>query len=71
MDGKQQLMILEPKSTLEATQGVVKILDAMDEKADLNAIVKENCNHLSASDQEKLPKLFTEFEDLFDRTLGD
>ncbi len=33
----------EPKSTLEATQRVVKILDAKYEKADLNAVVTDNC----------------------------
>jgi hypothetical protein len=36
-------MIHEPKSTLEATQRVIKILDAKYEKADLNAVVTENC----------------------------
>jgi hypothetical protein len=64
-------MIHEPKSTLEATQHVVKILDAKYEKGDLNAVVKETCNHMRASDQEKLLKLLTEFEDLFDGILGD
>ena len=48
------VMIHEPKSTLEATQRVIKILDATYEKADLNVVVTKNCNHLSSSDQEKL-----------------
>jgi len=61
----------EPKSTFEATQWVGKILDAKYEKADLNAVVFQCCDHLNNSDQEKLLKLRTEFEDLFDRTLGD
>ena len=65
------VMTHEPKSTLEATQRVVKILDARYEKADLNAVVTEHCTHLSIPDQEKLLKLLTEFEDLFDGTLGD
>ena len=65
------VMIHEPKSTLEATQWVVKILDAKYEKADLNAVVTNNCKHLSIPDQEKLLKLLTEFEDLFNGTLGD
>ena len=65
------VMIHEPKSTLEATQRVVKILDAKYEKADLNAVVADNCKHLSVPDQEKLLKLLTKFEDLFDGTLGD
>ena len=65
------VMIHEPKSTLEATQWFVKILDAMYEKADLNAVVADNCKHLSVPDQEKLLKLLTEFKDLFDGALRD
>ena len=65
------VMIHEPKSTLEATLRVVKILDAKHANANLNAVANENCNHMSTSDQEKLLKLLTEFEDLFDGTLGD
>jgi len=65
------VMIHEPKSNLEATQQVVKILDAKYHKADLNMVVKENCNHLSTPDQEKFLKLLIEFEDLIDRMLGD
>ena len=64
-------MIHEPKSTLEATQRVVKILDAKYEKADLNAVVNEHCRHLTSSNQEKLLMLLIEFEDLLDITLGD
>ena len=65
------LMIHEPKNTLEATERVVKILDAKFERANLNAVVKESCNHLSTLDTEKLLKLVTEFQDLFDGMLGD
>ena len=65
------VVIHEPKSTLEAMQRVVKILDAKYEKADLNVVVADNCKHLSIPDQEKLLKLLPEFEDLFDGTLGD
>ncbi len=54
-------MIHEPKSTLEATQRVVKILDAKYENADLNAVIAGNCTHLSVPDHEKLPKLLTKF----------
>ena len=52
-------------------QWVVKILDAKHEKADLNAVVADNCKHLSVPDQEKLLKLLIKFEDLSDGTLGD
>ena len=64
-------MIQEPKSTLEAMQWVVKILGAKYDKADLNAVIADNCKHLSVPDQEKLMKPLTKFEDLFDGTLGD
>jgi hypothetical protein len=65
------VMIHEPKSILDATHWVVKILDAKYEKVDRNAVVTEICKHLSIPDQEKLLKLLTEFEDHFDGTLGD
>ena len=45
-------------------------MDAKYEKADLNAVIADNSKHLSVPDQEKLLKLLTKFEDLFDGTLG-
>jgi len=60
----------EPKSIEEATQRAVRILDANYKKADLQAIVNDNCTHLSSNDQKKLLELLTEFEPLFDGTLG-
>ncbi len=50
---------------------MVKILDAKYEKADLPAIIRENCSHLTASDREKLLSVLLKFEPLFDGTLGD
>ena len=47
------------------------ILDAKYEKADLPSIVSTNCTHLSLQDQNMLLEVFTEFEELFDGTLGD
>jgi hypothetical protein len=44
----------EPISTCSATKRMVKILDTKNEKADLSAIIRENCSHLTASDREKL-----------------
>ena len=41
------IMAHEPKSTLDATNQVIKILDAKYEKADLKALVKDECKHLS------------------------
>ena len=46
-------------------------MEAKYEKADLNAVVTEHCKHLTVPDQEKLLKLLTEFEDLFNGTIGD
>jgi hypothetical protein len=61
----------EPISTRSATKRMVKILDAKYEKADLPAIIKENCSHLTASNREKLLSVLLKFELPFDGTLGD
>ena len=61
----------EPKSTEEATQRVIGILDAKYEKADLQAIVDEHCSHLSSKEQTMLLEVLKTFEPLFDGTLGD
>ncbi len=46
-------------------------MDAKYEKADLPAIIWENCSHLTASNREKLLSVLLKFELLFDGTLGD
>eukprot|EP00804_Cyclotella_cryptica_P022617 CCRYP_009509-RA/>CCRYP_009509-RA protein AED:0.21 eAED:0.21 QI:0/-1/0/1/-1/1/1/0/112 len=61
----------EPQSMQKVTQHVVKIIDANYKKADLQSIVSTNCTHLSLQDQNSLLELLTEFEELFDGTLGD
>jgi hypothetical protein len=61
----------EPVSTRTATKRVVEILDAKYEKADIPAIVRENCSHLGATDREKLLSVLLRFEPLFNGTLGD
>jgi hypothetical protein len=61
----------EPISTRSATKRMLKILDAKYEKADLPAIIRENCSHLTSSDIEKLLSVLLKFESLFDDTLGD
>jgi hypothetical protein len=61
----------EPISTRSATKRVVKMLDAKYEKADLPAIIWENCSHLKASDREKILSVLLKFESLFNGTLGD
>ena len=50
---------------------MVEILDAKYEKADIPAIVRENCSRLGATDREKLLSVLLKFEPLFDGTLGD
>ncbi len=61
----------EPISTRSATKRMVKILEAKYEKADLPAIIRENCSHLTASNRERLLSVLLKFEPLFDGTLGD
>jgi hypothetical protein len=61
----------EPVSTPSTTKHVVEILDAKYEKADIPAIVRENCSHLSATDREKLLSMLLRFKPLFDEMLGD
>ena len=65
------LRLDEPKSTEELTDRTVKILDAVYTKADLPSVVENNCSHLSLHQRTQLLKLLTEFEDLFDGTLGE
>ena len=60
----------EPQSTAEATQRMVKILDAKYEKADLQAIVRDKCAHLKPKEKALLLELLMDFEPLFDGTLG-
>jgi hypothetical protein len=61
----------EPVSTRTATKCVVEILDAKYEKADIPAIIKENCSHLSVTDREKLLSMLLRFKLLFNGTSGD
>jgi hypothetical protein len=64
-------LAMEPQSTQDATKRVTRILDAKYQNADLQSIVKDNCNHLSTDQQKKLLQLLTKYELLFDGTLGD
>jgi hypothetical protein len=45
------ILAMEPQSTQEATKHVTRILDAKYQKAGLQAIVRDNCKHLSADQQ--------------------
>ena len=62
---------LEPPITQSATKRAVEILDANYEKADLPAVIKENCTHLSSAEQMQLLQLLQTIEQLFDGTPGD
>lgn len=62
-------LIQDPPAVADATQRIKEILDAKYEKADIPKLVREQ-THLKASHQHKLRTLLTEFEDLFDGTLG-
>ena len=57
----------EPQSMLKATKYLIQILDAKYKRADLSAIVEDNCNkHLRAPEKALLLELLEEFEELFD-----
>ena len=60
---------MEPQSTQDTTKHAAWILDAKYSKADLQSVVRYNCEHLSANHQ-KL-QLLKKYELLFDGTLGD
>jgi hypothetical protein len=61
----------EPVSTRNATRRAIEILDAKYDKTNLPAIGKDNCSHLTPSQQEKLLSLLFDYEELFDGTVGD
>jgi hypothetical protein len=61
----------EPISTRSATKHMLEILYAKYEKADLLAVIRENCSHLKASNREKLLSVLLRFESLFHGKLGD
>ncbi len=64
-------LAMEPQSTQDATKRVMWILDAKYQNVDLQWIVRDNYKHLSADQQKKLLQLITNYELLFDGTLGD
>jgi hypothetical protein len=64
-------LVMEPHSTQDSTKHATQILDAKYKKADLQSIVRDNCKHLSANQQNKLLQLLKKYETLFDGTLGD
>ena len=61
----------EPKTVQQATERVLRILDASYEKANLVEVVNKHCCHLSKDRRGKILNLLRQFEDLFDGTLGE
>ena len=61
----------EPKTVQNATARVTKILDAHYEKDNLAEVVKKHCWYSLAERKEQILEVLTQFEDLFDGTLGD
>ena len=59
----------EPVSTRNGTKRVIEILDAKYDNADLTAIIRDNCSHLTPSHREKLLSLLLKYWTLFDGTL--
>ena len=60
----------EPVSSREATNRLLKILDSIYEKADIE-YVAANATHLEYEERTQLLRLLKDFEDLFDGTIGD
>ncbi len=48
----------------------MKILDTNYKKADLQAVLQDNCTHLNSAEKDKLLELLKKFEQLFEGTLG-
>ncbi len=64
-------LAMEPRSTQDATECAMRILNAKYSTADLQSVFRDNCKHLSADQQKKLLQLLKKYELLFDGTLGD
>ena len=47
-----------------------RLLDAKYEKADLNKVMTQQCQHPNTKERKRLLNLLRKFEDLFDGTLG-
>ena len=61
---------VEPASTREATELMVKPLDSTYMKSDLNQVA-DNATQLNSEERTQLLGLLEDFEDLFNSTLGD
>ncbi len=61
----------EVPAVLPSMWSVVEKVNAMYEKVDIPAIVRENCSYLDASDKETLLSMLLNFEPLFNGTIDD
>ena len=61
---------VEPQSTKEETDRVVRILDAKYEPADLPQVVEDNCPHLSVAERKSLLRVLLKYKSMFQGTLG-
>ena len=66
---EQTYLVDETGPVADSTNRIKKILDAKYEAADIPKIV-ESCSHLKHVEKEKLAKLLSKYENLFDGTLG-
>jgi hypothetical protein len=64
-------LVMELKSTQDATKRATWILDTKFNKADLQSIIKDNCKYVSANQQKNLLQLLMNNGSLFKSTLGD
>ena len=59
----------EPVVTQQATERIIKILDAKYEKANLR-VVADSAKHLTSNEREKLYWLLIKYKEIFDGSLG-
>ena len=61
---------LESESAINSTCRMCRMLDANYKKADLNKVMTEQCQHLTATESIILLHVLKKFKDLFDGALG-
>ena len=62
--------LFEYESAISATHRMRRILDAKEEKGDLNEVITEQCRHLNTEERNKLLNLLRKYEEIFDSALG-
>ena len=64
------MQTVEPASTREDTEQMVKITESTYEKADLMQVA-DNASHMNSEERTQLLSTLEDFDDLFDGTVGD